>query len=117
VDNLSRVKRDPWPRSDLFLPQRLGSGSHAGRKRDKIETSIVFIRCHKPQSLLNPLYGRTPLPRLRVKNADAELQEDADEVGFVADAFEEQLLETIAGFEVVAVVEEGDAEEEPRVVG
>ena len=57
------------------------------------------------------------MPRLRVKNADAELKEDADEVGFVADAFEEQFLETIAGFEVVAVVEEGDAVEEARVFG
>lgn len=56
------------------------------------------------------------MPGLRVKNPDAELQEDADEVGLVADAFEEQLFEAVARFEVVAVVEEGDAAEEARVV-
>src|SRR5438067_1204444 len=35
--------------------------------------------------LLDPLHLRTPLSHLRVKSADAELQEDAEEVGLVAD--------------------------------
>jgi hypothetical protein len=51
-----------------------------------------------------------------VKNPDAELQKDTDEIRLVADAFEEQLLEEIARFEVVAVVEELDAAEEAWIV-
>src|SRR5437879_5158396 len=110
------MKRDPWPQSDLFLSQRLRSRVHACRERNEIETAIVRIRRDQPQALLNSLHRWTPLSRLRVKNPYAELEKDADEIGFIADAFEEQLLEAIAGFEVVAVVEKGDAAEEARVV-
>jgi len=56
------------------------------------------------------------LTHLRVVNPYAELKKDADEVGLVADAFEEELLEAVACFEVLAVVEEGDAAEETRIL-
>ena len=46
----------------------------------------------------------------------ADLQEHADERNFVADRFEEQLLEQIARFEPVAVVEEAERTSEARIV-
>jgi hypothetical protein len=47
---------------------------------------------------------------------DAELQKDADEIGFVAHPFEEEILEEVARFEVLTGVEEIDAANEPWIV-
>ena len=49
-------------------------------------------------------------------NPYAELEEDAEEVGLVADAFEEELFEEVAGFEVLAFVEQRDAADEAGIV-
>ena len=43
-----------------------------------------------------------------MKNPHAELEKDADEVGLVANPFEEKLLEELTGLEEFALVEEGD---------
>jgi hypothetical protein len=42
-------------------------------------------------------------------------QEDADELRLVATAFEEQLLEAVAGLEKLSLVEERDSAQEARI--
>src|SRR3954451_9121648 len=114
----SRASAKQYSRPQRFalVAQRLRSSLHRNGERDEIEPAIIFIRRREPQPLLDPFHGRPPLSRLRVEDADAELEKDADEIRLVADAFEEQLLEAVARFEVVAVVEKRDAAEEARVV-
>src|SRR5258706_15669299 len=110
------MKRNHRPHRLAFIANTLHSRLHLISKASEIDPTIILIGRHQQQPLLNSLHSRTPLPHLRVVNPDAELEEDADEVGLVADAFEEELLEAIACFEVLAVVEEFDAADESGIV-
>jgi len=78
---------------------------------------IVAIQFDEPQSFLDALDGRPPLSRLCVMNPDAELQKDADEVGFIAHSLEKEILEQVAGFEVLTVVEQRKAADESWIGG
>ena len=109
------MKRNHRPNRSALLANTPHSLLHLIRKPSEIDSPVVLIRCDEQQPLLDPLHRRTPLTHLRVMDPYAELEEDADEVGLVADAFEEKLLEAIACFEVLAVVEEGDAADEAWV--
>ena len=121
----SASPREPGLSSSKYnrRPDRLALTSNAPhsllhliRKRREINPPIVLIQRDKQKPLLNPLHRRSPLPGLRVVNPYAELEEDPDEVGLVADAFEEELFEEVAGFEVLAIIEQCDAADESGIV-
>ena len=78
---------------------------------------IVATRFDEPHSLLDALDCRPPLSCLCVMNPDAELQKDADEVGFIAHSLEKQILEQVAGLEVLTVVEQRKAADESWIGG
>jgi hypothetical protein len=103
-------------RFDLVAHVR-DSDPHSVRERTKIDPMIVAIRFDEPDSFLDALDSRPPLSRLCVMNPDAELQKDADEVGFIAHSLEKEILEQVAGFEILAVVEQRNAANESWIGG
>ncbi|HEX9457732.1 MAG TPA: hypothetical protein VGA84_01230, partial [Thermoanaerobaculia bacterium] len=114
-DSGHSIEHNHRPYRLALVAQAPDSRLNPVRERGEIDASIVRIGRHQQQPLLNPFHRRTPLTHLRVVNSYAELEEDAEEVGLVADAFEEELLEAIACFEVLAFIEECDAADESWV--
>lgn len=113
---MSRVGGDRRPRRLAPLANTPRTVSHPCRERDKVNAPIVLIGRYQRNPFLDPFHCGTPLAGLGVMNAYAELEEDTNEVGLVTDAFEEQLFEKVARFEVFAFIEKSDASLKPRII-
>src|SRR5205823_3569016 len=98
-----------------LMAQVPGADPHTTGQGEKIDPVIVTVRVDKPQSFLDPLDGRPPLPCLRVINPYAELEKDADEIRFVPHPLEKEILEQVAGFEAFTIVEQRHAANESRI--
>ena len=105
------------PARRLPITNRFHRLAHRARQTFDIDSARVADGLRDSQSFFDPLHSRAPLSRLRVMDPDAELQEDADEVRLVANAFEEKLFEDVARLQEVAGVEKFNAMTEARIVG
>ena len=82
----------------------------------EIDASRVRHVADSAQAFFDSLARRATLAAREVVQAGADLQHEAHERDLVADGFEEQLLEEIAGLEPVAGVEETQRRVKTRIV-
>ena len=111
-----RSPGDSRPRGDRLFADTARDRAHSGGERREVEAAVVDIRLHDPQSFLDALDRRAALTHLRVKDPDAELQKNPDELRLVVDALEKELLEEIARLEELSFIEERHCATEARVV-